>query len=90
MILVASPRHTSTVGFSISELKYCETSFVLHFSFYTITTRGIYRVVERESGLRAELYNLTNERRGFVESLIPGRKLDQVAIQEWLDVADIL
>jgi len=59
-------------------------------SFYAITSHGIYRVVEVESGLRAELYDLTEERTMFVKSLIPGRDIAESGVREWLDVADFL
>ncbi len=59
-------------------------------SYYAITKHGIYRVVDEKDGLNAELYEVTEERVEFVESLIRGRSVNQSPMSEWFVVADFL
>lgn len=59
-----------------------------HSSFYGLTEHGIYRVVESGDNRLVEPYELTDDRVGYVESLIPGRSSDYSPVREWLMVSD--
>ena len=59
-------------------------------SYYAITKHGIYRVIDEKNGLNAELYEVTEERVEFVESLTRGRSVNQSPMSEWFVVADFL
>ncbi len=59
-------------------------------SYSAITKHGIYRVVDGKNGFNAELYEVTEERVEFVESLLRGRSVNQSPMSEWFVVADFL
>ena len=61
-----------------------------HSTFYVIAPHGVYRVVETEKERLTELYKRTDERVGFVESLLPGRESEYSPARQWFMMSDFI